>query len=553
MIYTWFKKTVIGLVCFSLVFLVPLNVYADAKQRAEDIINLSQEAARLTAESLFRAYLLDGFQNSVFKAEELANVIMYFDSVNNILAKRIDELNKLQFLVLEAEQIEKELQEGFASHEKLKEALKLAQQSLRLLITQNASWKYQVNLGEIAALDGANITSEFLGHFKEMCDKGVAAEFLIPNLPPINIQPPQFEFGFQFTMGLDGDTVSSDIETKPYGSTSLAHIFGDDPDAQEKAAALTALTTATIAQVLMYLYPAMSSMVAGGWAALVVFVIVAIVYTFEFIKARKEAKDQADAVERSVKLKANSSTVTEIFKNICQNEGAALLKLAEEVESGSEVAGPSEKDIEFVVVFSTKMDEYSVKLQEKINSFKDEGLTGDELQKKIHETAEYKELSNYINNKIGLKGLIRVIKTQLISLSTSSEEVLSNVVDLKSNSARNEQNIEFENRMEILGGKIRKLYGLSYAYSVDFQVAGAFATLREEMRQEKVIADIYLQYQKVSSKYLRAVLNGLPAISILKDAEMLQKQVATELSTRENSELLRMIQLSLNRIVGFNP
>jgi hypothetical protein len=546
------KKIIIGHICFSLAFLVPLNVYANAKQRAQDIIDLSHEAAQLTAESLFRAYLLDGFQNSVFKAEELANVIRNFNSANDILAKRIKKVDKLEFQTIEAEQIENALQEGIASHEELKGTLKQAQESLRVLITQNASWKYQVNLGEIAALDGTKIIGEFLGHYQEMCDKGVSAEFLIPNLPPINIQPPQFEFGFRFTMGLDGDTVNSDIELKPYGSTSLAHIFGDDPDAQEKGAALTALTTATIAQVLIYLYPGMSTLVAGGWAGVVVFVIVAIVYTFEFIKARKEAKDQADAVERSVKLKANSSTVTEVFKNLCQNEGAALLKLAEEVESGSEVAEPSEDDIEFVGEFRTKTDEYSAKLQEKINSLKEEGLTGDELQKKIRETAEHKELSNYINNEIGFKGLIRTIKILLISLSTTSDEVLSKLVDLKSNSSRAEQDLEFENRIEILGSKIRKLYGLSYAYSVDSQAAGAFDTLREEMIQEKVIADIYLKYQKIYSKFLRAVLNGLSTNSILKDAESLQKQVSTELSTRKSSELLRMIQISLNRIVGLN-
>lgn len=532
------RQLLTPILCFVLAHSKPALVYADtASDQATKIINLSHQASRDIAEDLYRFYLLNGLNDSFNNNKILHRVVEAVTALQTSSSALLLESKDLAFQI---EDVIAKIEGEESSLHQINMEIGKASKAYTDLLTEIQLNSYKVNSAEATARNAAKSVKAILAHFQQSCEQGVSAQFTIPNLPPVTISPPDFTIGFEFKVSGDSSYSQTDMSIAPVGSTGLSSLFGDSDDAGAYAAATT-----TLAQIGAYkLALAYGFKGAAAWAAAGVVVLIVMIIVFLVMDAhqKSKAKKQANAVEDSIRKKANASHVAEHYKKICETSGTPLLELYKKLEANESIGAPSEDDIVYVQDVLGKMSQMDQAIDEATANLRNQGLSGDALEKAVVKSKEYTSRMDYIRNQVGFDGFVKAVRIQLQALTDQSGQALTIIEKIKTS---DNTELEASQQLKATRTRLEKVYSLSYAQSLLAQNPEAVETLKAEVKTDAKVSKLYVRWYQAYSSYLFASLNNFETTDAKSLLLGVEKDLLTALSENPTSKTLLLIKTRL--------
>lgn len=509
----------------------PMAYANDAEEKSKEIVRISHETAQHLAEDLFVYYLRAGLSDAFLQGTIIRSVVRSTED----LQKQLQAYTSQR---LELESVSKEAYAIAMNEDRTRADLIAAIHNTIDVYTEakklSVNQLVGLNDAEIAALLVRESLRQSVSYLKQACRQGVSAQFAVPNLPPITIRPPEFTFGFNFSMSIDGGSVGSNVAVQPYASPSWVQVYGIDPNdpkaGQYAAMAATAQELAT--------YYALDLMVKWNWiaayssteaqlaaAALWSTVLVIVVLFVMDGIARNEARVQADAVEHSVRYRANAMDVARYFREVCQGPGRAMIELPDDVSTWP---APQASDVSESEVVAARLNEFAKRMN---------GNAGEKTQ------AE-KDLKDYVKNQLGVAGLVRVVRAKLLDLAHNSQDALKVVREIKRVQREDPlgERRAFEAQLDEMLRRVVELNAIATQQAMERQVVDSW---KLEMLTDVKVAAYYGQWQNALARYLQAVFFGRPTAEILADVRTLSRDV--DVSLKEYSTPgLKVISQRLN-------
>ena len=519
-----------------LMFSFPYVSHSDSVGSSRAMVSLSHKMARELADELFRFYLssgvIEGIQNNL-KLKSMARVLI---DLQKKLSKQMgDRSLKVSLSIEEALAV---LEDEESSQLEVISHLQKAMDGYRDLLVEMKMNKYILNSSEVSAQKTQKAVERILHHFKKTCDQGVEAQFTIPNLPPLLIRSPEFQVGFNFRVSSDGDYTASEVEITPYGSPSLATLFGNQSSAGSYGAALSTLTYLGAYELAVLSGFAQGSSAAYLMGGIYTLAIMMVIYTVMDHTQKKKAKQQADAVEYSVRKKANSADVAIYYKELCKTYGSSLLQVLDDFKRFGEYPALDEKEIKSVEGIFENMSKLSKKIDIVVRELKAKGFKGVQLQQELEKTQEFRDRTQYIQSSVGLEGFVRAIRTQILLLVSYSDKALNIIKKIKLNSQNHQRTSEVLMRLKT---RLQDLYGVAYEQSLEAQDPQALQVLRQEIQKEDMVAKYYLRWQKGYARYLSLALQGEDGKAALVELQSLASDLKQDRMKYSSSKALDII------------
>lgn len=564
-------KSLVSLLLSAAIALNAPVVFADAKSDAEAILAKSDEAARIAANDLFRYYLMTGLMDNMVQTGVLSSANDALSAVFQDLDAYRKKANEATMNISSAIELlaEEELSRyQFRGH--LSQAIKAYDEAQ----IQAAGDAYMMNSAESVALDTRQTVVNILKHLKDSCQLGVGKQFYIPALNGITIRPPGFSVGFNVKMSIDGSDIGSDVEVTPHFTPSMSE-FWQTEDAGEYAAAGQTLLTLGIQQLLIA--SKVAAMKAAGYSAAQIAattgsastmaataamatvyaaVVMIIIYVvIDFIQ-RDKARKQADAVESSVRNRATSITVAKYYRELCSEYATPLLNLPEEIKildaapAGSPELLKLEEDRAVARAHTDKLSELLAAVESDRKKLVEQKLSPEVLHEKLSELKSAEDLKKYTQEELGFKGLISILRIQLIDLAKGATDSIALAQKLKGKIAEtDDQEKSIRDILKEQRRRLQRLFSVSYNQSLEDLSPGAIAALQLEMKIDANVAAVYARWQDLYSKYLAAIFNGRGTEELRAELQIL-KEYVNQVRRESPSDVLDLIA---NRISALSP